>query len=151
MNRKFWISWVVGAAIALGGYSLFWFTHSNDSTATGGESYQRVGITSAVLAIFVILSPLRLRKQKDPGATAWTAVPVAIAFTALFVGTVAGFLGDDPTACAELQSTFDIVDPTCTTTTGVRTSILIELATLWAVYGALSYFLGRHKQPGPKT
>lgn len=136
MGRRFWIAWALSGVAAAGAYLLLWEFNPALPYATGGEDYPRVGITSAVLGIPLLLSVVRVSKMRDPGTPARYLVPAFLGLGIFVVGSMAGFI-PDALGCAGIAR-FGPLPSDCTTSSAVRGDILTEMAALWLLYGALS-------------
>lgn len=139
MGRSFWISWAASGAAVAGIFLLLWKMNPALPYATAGEDYPRVGVTSAIMGIPLVLSAARVAKMRDPGSPARYLVPVFLGIGVLLMGSMAGFI-PDAQGCAGIAR-FGPLPSDCTTSSAVRGDILTEMILLWLTFGVISFLI----------
>ena len=134
MTRRFWITWAIALPVMIGFYLLYWNRAQDPSPVE--SDYVRTGIVVLLTGIPIGIAAFRLPRLHHD-SLAWWVIPVLLGLFVLAVGLGAGFVPDHPTDCAYLQR-FHQFDPTCTTTSTVRTRVFVEMVGVWLGFGGLA-------------
>lgn len=130
------MAWIAAGGALCGAFLVVWNANPALSYATGGERYPRVGITTAILIIPLILSSVRLAKTRDPGSATHWVIPLLLAIGLFLLGAFVGF-NPDLQGCAGIAR-FGPLPAGCTTSSQVRGEVLMELGALWVLFGVLT-------------